>query len=138
VYQPGNATGVQVLLTEAEDATLIVILAGRSMEFRNWIEQITAYSTSDLEGRPVIAGVSARVEPDYRAYYDSTNQLHGAVVGLVGAASYESSLSAAGGDGGVRERTTDFHLQSLTLAHLAVAGLMVVGALVFLIRGRGR
>jgi hypothetical protein len=148
-YQPGGTTGVRELLanlagrseyrsgiaardlaamegvTSAQDVALMVVLAGKSTDLRAWVEQTTA-GYADL---PVVAGISARVEPSSRPYVEGTTQLRGIVTGLAGAASYETRLGPGIG-------LASFYLRSLTLGHLAVAGLMVLGAAIFFLGGK--
>ena len=54
-----------------------------------------------------------------------------AVTGLAGAATYETRLGPGSG-------RAAFYLQSLSLTHLAAAGLMVIGAVVFVLGSKGR
>ena len=127
VYQPGQAAGVQSLLTNASDMTMVVVLSGEPGEFRTWLEQVRARFVD----MPVVAGISARVETDARPYLSAQSNLKGIVVGLVGAASYESSV-------GSTYRPASFYLQSLALTHLVVVGLIIIGGVVFMIGGKNR
>jgi hypothetical protein len=127
VYQPGEAAGVQTLLTDASGVNMVVVLSGEPEEFRTWLEQIRAKSV-DL---PVVAGVSARVEPDARPYLSAPSNLKGIVVGLVGATSYENSIDST-------YKPATFYLQSLALSHLVAVALIVVGGVVFMLGGKNR
>ncbi len=148
-YQPGQTAGVQGLLAGLDrrsdlrtglpaaqvaamegvhtvaDVAMVVVLAAQPDELRAWVEQVTlAYP--DL---PLVAGISARVEPLAAPYLDpGAGQLRGTVAGLAGAAAYEAHLGAGGRAG--------FYLNSLGLAQLTVVGLMLVGAAIFLVGGR--
>ncbi|HEC34236.1 MAG TPA: zinc ribbon domain-containing protein [Chloroflexi bacterium] len=150
-YQPGQATGVQALLaglnqrTEvntgipaaqieamegvhtAADVAMVVVLAAQPDDLRTWIEQ-TSLGYPDL---PLVAGVSARVEPLAAPYLDpGARQLRGLVAGLTGAAAYEARLGTSG--------RAAFYLNSLGIAQLTVIVLMLLGAFIFLAGGRGR
>ncbi len=150
-YLPGQAMGIQSVLTDltgrseywsgvstaeiaalegissAEDVALIVVLAGQSTNLQAWVEQ-----TSVLNRRPpLVAGISVRAAPLSRPYLEAEGQLRGVVTGLVEAASYEARIESGSG------RATRY-LESLTLAHLVVAGLMATGAVIFMFRGKGQ
>jgi len=149
-YQPGQAVGVQGLLADlagrtlyrsgqpaaqaavmegvrsARDVGLVIVLAGQVEDLRTWVEQVSA-RYPDL---PVVAGVSARVEPIARPYLERTGAgvLKGLVAGLPGATVYQGFL-------GMEDEYARYYLQSLTLGQWAVAMLMVIGAVVFLVGG---
>jgi hypothetical protein len=127
VYQPGEAAGVQTLLSDTSGMAMVLVLAGEPEEFRTWLEQVGTTS-GDL---PVVAGISSRVEPDARPYLSAPGNLQGIVVGLVGAASYESSIGSA-------YRPASFYLQSLALSHLVAVVLIIVGGVVFMVGGKRR
>jgi hypothetical protein len=150
-YQPGQATGVQDLLVNlsaryeyssgtpaanleamqgiasAGDVAAIWVLSGQASDLRAWVEQ----TSSRYPEATLLAGISARAEPVGRPYLEGSNQLAGIVTGLAGAAAYEAGL--AGGVG-----LASFFLESLALAHLAVAGIMVAGAAIFAFGSRNR
>ncbi|HIE39618.1 MAG TPA: hypothetical protein EYP77_11240 [Anaerolineae bacterium] len=150
-YQPGQATGIQDLLTgpdqrteintglpaaqtdamrgvhTAADVAMIVVLAAQPDDLRAWVEQ-TSLTHPDL---PLVAGVSARVEPLATPYLDpGTGQLQGLVSGLIGATAYEEQLGTGGRAG--------FYLNSLGVAQLGMVALMLLGGLIFLAGGRRR
>jgi len=136
-YRPGEAASVRSFLSSlgedvegidtAADAALVVVLAARADGLRSWVEQ-TTLSYPDL---PLAAGVSARLEPLAAPYLDpDAGQLAGLVAGWPGAAVYEQHLGAGG--------PVAFYLDSLGLAQLVLVGLMLVGALVFLVGGQRR
>lgn len=151
-YQPGQTTGVRGLLGDlsqrlealtgmsasqtqavagvrsAADLGLVVVLAAQSDDLRDWVEQVSL----DYPDLPVVAGVSARVEPMAAPYLDArSGQLRGMAAGLAGASAYEARLGS-----NTRIDLYRFHLNSLGLAQLAVVGLMLLGAIVFLAGGR--
>jgi hypothetical protein len=100
------------------DLALVVEIAGKDEVLRWWMEQVQPHSRV-----PVIAAVSAGVEPSARTYRDA-KQLAAFLRGLQGAAEYElfsnqPSLSV---------HTVD--AQSFT--QLVVAGIIILGNLVFL------
>jgi hypothetical protein len=71
-------------LSSLDDVSLIVVLAAAPESVRWWVEQVG----SQIEV-PIVAGVSAAVEPQIRPYYQSaTPQIEGLVSGLAGAAEY--------------------------------------------------
>lgn len=153
-YVPGDAAGIQALLLDlagrpeywsgispdvsamlegissAEDVALVVVLAGQSTGLQAWIEQMSALGHSP----PLVAGISARVEPMSRPYLETTGQLQGAVTGLVEGAAYEARLEPSSEHMAAYRQ----HLQSLTLSRLAAVGLMLVGAVLFLFRSNER
>ena len=119
-YQTGDAAGVSRLLTGAETRPeLILVLTAQPGPLRWWVEQTRALYGHTL---PVVAGVSAALEPAASPYLDaSARQVEGAVSGLTGAAAYETLLGPAG-------QATQ-RLNALTAGHGAIVGLMILGAL---------
>ena len=76
-------------ITSTQGFDLIVELAAAPDTLRWWIEQAGA-----PYGVPIVAGVSAAVEPMARTYYETEpQQLKGVTGGVPGAASYESLRS---------------------------------------------
>lgn len=120
-YRPGAAAGVSQLLA-ATDTTpaLLLILTGRAMPLRLWIEQASARYGEQL---PVAAVGSASLEPVASPYLDaSAGQLVGAIHGLKGAASYET-IRGAPGEAAQR-------LDVLAAGHMAVVVLIIIGSAV--------
>lgn len=145
-YFPAQATGIQRALLDlrggywpgaggaqfqdvssAEDVALVLVLAGQPNKLQSWIEQTATLAQTP----PLIAGVGARVEPLAQPYQQAAQQLQGVVAGLTDAAAYENQLQVDDG------QATEV-LQSLTLARLLISGLMLTGAVVFMIGGRRR
>lgn len=150
-YQPGGTSGVREILSNLSgrtefptgvpaadleamqgvrsvaDVGMVLLLAAQPDDLRGWVEQVTAANPNV----PLGAGVSARVEPLAWAYLGA-GQLQGVVSGWAGGAAYERRVDAGQG------RVYQYYLASLGLAQLTVAALMVVGALIFLVGGRGR
>lgn len=128
-YWPGQTLGVRDALDSpaATSAALVVVLAGQQGDLQAWVEQMAARSPS----RPLLAGISARSEPVARPYLRAGTPLRGMVTGLTGAAAYEARLGSSSG-------RVVLYLRSLTLTQGVVAALMIVGAVVFLLRGRSR
>jgi len=118
-YRPGDATGVSQLLADAvPPPKLILVLTAQPGPLRWWVEQTYALYGDAL---PIVAGTSAALEPATSPYLDvSAGQLEGAVNGLRGAAAYETRRGSAG-------RATQ-RLDTLAVGHIAVVGLMVLGA----------
>ena len=127
-YVPGKAAGVSQFLRWQPD--LIIVLTGEPAPLRWWVEQTHATSSPP----PVVAGTSAALEPAASPYLDpNTGQLAGAVSGLSGAAYYEKKTLGESG-GWATER-----LNALAVGHIAITGLMVLGAIFYAIGGsRGR
>jgi hypothetical protein len=154
-YLPGEATGIRLLsrsvqtalprdfygtpladltamagLGTIQDFDLIVELAATQNTLRWWIEQASTPS-----GIPLVAGVSASVDPLVRPYYEAdSKQLVGMVGGIVGAATYKALPSSSGP---VDESA--LRLDSLWVGQLAIVLLLLVGNGVYLLRrGSGR
>ena len=138
-YRPGDATAVSSLLTDAdippgggtEGGTrpeLILVLTARPAPLRWWVEQTRALGGTP----PVVAGVSASLQIATSPYLDaSAGQLEGAISGLSGAAAYEAHR---GLEGWATQR-----VNALAAGHVAVVGLMVLGAIICTFGGsRGR
>ena len=131
-YRPGDATGVLQLLTGADTyPKLILVLTARPAPLRWWVEQ------SQLQARgtgtsSIVAGLSAALEPSASPYLDaSAGQLEGAISGLSGAAAYET---LRGSPAQATQR-----LNALTTGHIAIVGLMILGAIFYAPGGlRGR
>jgi hypothetical protein len=121
-YRPGNAAGVSQLLADAETRpALILVLTAQPGPLRWWVEQTRALHGSAV---PVVAGVSAALEPAASPYLDvSAGQVTGAIVGLSGAAAYEMLRGSAG--------QAVQRLNALAVGHVAIVGLMIVGAVIY-------
>jgi hypothetical protein len=134
-YRPGDATAVSSLLTDADippgggteggtHPELIVVLTARPAPLRWWVEQARALGDTP----PVVAGVSASLQIAASPYLDaSAGQLKGAISGLSGAATYETHRGLAG--------WATQRLNALAAGHIAVVGLMVLGAIVYTFGG---
>jgi hypothetical protein len=128
-YRPGDATGVSQLLTEAGiHPTLILVLTAQPGPLRWWVEQARALYGDTI---PVAAGMSAALEPAASPYLDvSARQIEGAINGLRGAAAYETLRDSPG-------RVTQ-RLNALAVGHLAIVGLMILGASLYALGGLRR
>ena len=126
-YRPGGATGVSQLLADADARPgLILVLAARPAPLRRWVEQAHARWT---DTPPIIAGTSALLEAAASPYLDANaGQLEGMISGLSGAAAYENRRGAEG-------QATEW-LNALAAGHVAVIGLMLVGAVFYAFAGR--
>jgi hypothetical protein len=102
-----------------QDIVLIIELAGGQDTLRWWVEQV-----GSLYSIPMVAGVTAGLEPNARPYHHS-GQLSGLISGLPGAAEYERLTDRPGG-------AMD-SLDSQSLAHLAIVVLIVLGNLGYVI-----
>jgi len=121
-YQPGGVVAVSDLLhSSVEEPAAVVVVTANPAVLRRWVEQ-TQLLDNDL---PVVAGVSASLEPIIQPYFDgSTDRLVGEVGGLAGAAYYEQVL--LGFDGQAARR-----LNALAAGHYAAIALIVAGAIVY-------
>lgn len=121
-YRQGRAIAVFPIAQDIhhiQDIVLIIELAGGQDTLQWWVEQVgSPYSV------PMVAGVTASLEPNARPYYHS-GQLSGLISGLPGAAEYERLSDRPGG-------AMD-SLDSQSLAHLAIVGLIVLGNLGYMI-----
>ena len=129
-YRPGDATGVSQLLADASVRPgLILVLTAQPGPLRWWVEQARALYGDTV---PVVAGMSAALESTASPYLDaSARQIEGAINGLSGAAAYETLY-------GSPQRATQ-RLNALAVGHLAIVGLMILGAAFYTLGGlRGR
>jgi hypothetical protein len=106
--------------------SLLVVLTGNANNLRWWVEQTTVLE-NDL---PLIAGVSAAIEPLIRPYYDmDPQQINGLVVGLMGAYDYEREVNPDG--------PAHLRLGGQLVGQVAVVILVVLGVLVYGVSRRG-
>ena len=113
-------------ITSTQSFDLIVELAATSDTLQWWIEQAGA-----PYGIPMVAGVSAAVDPIARTYYETEpQQLKGVIGGVPGAASYESSRSGGAG----LEPEMAARLDSLLAGQVLVILVILAGTMV----GRNR
>ena len=121
-YRQGRAIAVFPIAQHVhhiQDIVLIIELAGGQDTLQWWVEQVSSpYSV------PIVAGVTASLEPNAQPYHNS-GQLSGLISGLPGAAEYERLSDRPGG-------AMD-SLDSQSLAHLAIVGLIVLGNLGYMI-----
>ncbi|TET53537.1 MAG: hypothetical protein E3J64_03420 [Anaerolineales bacterium] len=125
-YVAGGATGVARMLRDpALQPDLVIVLAGQFTPVRWWLEQTRALDG----GPPVVAAVGASVLPVASPYeYANGGQLAGLVGGLAGAAAYESQLGSS-------LTLISALLNGLATGHVAVAALLIVGAVAYAIGG---
>jgi len=99
-----------------EEISLVVEFAGAPEYLRLWLEQVQGPYQM-----PMVAGVSATVDPFARPYYgnQAQPQLRGMVTGLVGAAEYERHSGRPGPALG--------SMDSQSLVHVAIVLLILVG-----------
>jgi hypothetical protein len=119
-YRTGDAAGVSQLLIDAGTRpVLILVLTAQPGPLRWWVEQTRALYGDAL---PIVAGVGAALEPAASPYLDmGARQLGGGMVGLSGAAAYETLRGSAG--------SATQRLNALAAGHVAIVGLMIIGAL---------
>ncbi len=113
------------------NVSLIVALTGNANNLRWWVEQTTALE-QDLEREiPLVAGVSAAIEPLVRPYYEmESRQIDGLIVGLPGAFDYETRLNQSNGPAHIR-------LSGQLVGQVAVFTLILIGMLVYGLRRSG-
>jgi hypothetical protein len=128
-YRSGGTIAASQFLAEVEpQPDLLLILTAQQMPLRRWIEQTGALHGAEL---PIVAGVSAALEPAASPYLDaSAGQLSGAIHGLSGAAAYEEHR---GSDGEAIQR-----LNTLAAGHIAIVALMIIGAIFYTLTGSRR
>lgn len=104
------------------DLQMIVVLAGTEDALKGWMEQVQPRA-----GVPIVAGVSAAVEPRARAYRDTpTKQLRAVMSGLVGAAQYEVLANQPG--------LALISVNVQTFAQYVLVAIILLGNLVFWIQ----
>ncbi|MFZ1757105.1 MAG: hypothetical protein WBO46_25140 [Caldilineaceae bacterium] len=81
----GNRTALVAL--QDDSPALLLVVAARSEEVQRWIEQVQPLNTA-----PIVAVVSAAVDPAIRPYVDS-GQIAGIVSGYAGAIAYRTLLA---------------------------------------------
>ncbi len=120
-YRSGNRTGVAQVLAETDPPPrLVLVLTGQPGPLRWWVEQI--YALGEMRP-PIVTGVSAALEPAVGPYLDvNAGQLEGAVIGLSGAAAYETHR---GSPGQATQR-----LNALAAGHAVIVALMIIGAMI--------
>jgi hypothetical protein len=107
------------------DVHLIVLVASRPEFVRWWVEQVGS-AKPDI---PIVAAVSASVEPSVRPYLEA-GQLRGLIAGLIGAADYDLQSG--------RPPAGEAAIDALTLGAAAVVLLIALGAIVALQSNRKR
>jgi len=132
-YLAGNASGIAAFLnrSEAETARQLIILASDPQRFGWWIEQTTLHNQRRADAEMVIsAGVSAATGPLVTPYLRS-DIVTGWIAGFPQAAMYRDARGSGTGVGGTSL------LGILTLAHWAVAALLLVAWIANLINKKG-
>jgi hypothetical protein len=82
-------SGPLVNVENVSDFALVLVITENADTARTWIEQVQP----TLGSTPLIMVLSAQAEPLVRPYYEGNpQQISGMVTGLVGGASYESSM----------------------------------------------
>ncbi len=125
---PVSETSLGRRIDRLSDFGLIVELAAGQDTLRWWVEQVG----SRYPGLPMVAGISAGLDPYVRPYYETPGrrQLKGLLVGLPGAAQYEGLT-------GRPSRALD-NLESQGLAHLTIVAVIMVGNVVYLASRLGK
>ncbi len=129
-YIPGGASGIaEFLLTsdQVADAHFMIVLAARSDRLRWWVEQ----NQAGRKPLPVLAGLSAKIGPLLSPYLNIQG-VAGWMIGLPDAAVYARLR-------GAQELTVvslTRQLDALMLTQWVAAGLLLAGALYYLIAGK--
>jgi len=118
-------------ITGTQSFALVVELAAGADTLRWWIEQAAV-----PYGLPLVAGVSAIVDPVARPYFESESpQIRGVVAGVLGAAGYE--VARSGPDALPRSLTA--RLDALLAGQVVMIAVLLVGNAIYLVRrGTGR
>ncbi len=135
-FQGRQVTALAALsgITSTQSFDLIVELAAASDTLRWWIEQ--AGAPYDV---PLVAGVSAAVDPIARTYYETEpQQLKGMIGGIPGAASYESLGSGGAGPSPEMAARLDSLLVGQVLVILVILGGNLIRPKGVARRGAGR
>jgi hypothetical protein len=128
VVEALSTAGWSDVVGGVKDIALIVEFAGAPEYLRLWLEQVQG-----PYGIPMVAGVSATVDPFARPYHrnEASRQLLGLMTGLVGAAEYERLSGQAG--------PALAGMDSQSVAHIAIVLLILVGNVAYFggrLRGR--
>ncbi len=153
-YIPGEVNGISWFMGHNEaipQAKLLIVLAARPNRIRWWIEQnanVEAVNLVKPEGvtarqaLPFGAGMSASAFPQVAPYMDLRGQSFqtavGWVAGMNGAWDYGMKQKSSGGTVPVPANweTLPLRLNALTYSHWAAAGLLLLGMVYYLIKGR--
>ncbi len=103
------------------DVALVLTIAASQETVRWWMEQVGTQIDA-----PIGAVVSGAIEPAVRPYYAS-HQLVGLVSGWVGAQAYVQTAALPAAEDGAGQAA----LEAQSLAHLAIAGLIVLGNVIY-------
>jgi len=121
-YRAGGASAVAQILGQ-QDPAAILVLAAKAPTLRWWIEQTQAIAP-DV---PLMAGTSAALEPLLRPYTEDVYPFRGFISGLRGLAAYQALQDGA---------TPGPRFNALAAGHLVIAGLLVLGMLIYAVAGR--
>jgi hypothetical protein len=123
---PAGELPVMSGITGTLSFDLMIELAAGSDTLRWWIEQVATPS-----GVPLVAGVSALVDPVARPYFEmEAPQLKGIVGGVIGAAEYQLHRSGQP----VLPRSLAARLDSQLAAQIVLIGVLIAGNIVYLAR----
>jgi hypothetical protein len=128
-YRPGDATGVSQLLSSSDTPpTIVLVLTAQPGPLRWWVEQARAQNILPHPAPPIVAGISAALEPAASPYLDiGAGQMEGAISGLSGAAAYELHGGSVG-------KATQ-RLNPMAAGHTVIAGSIILGALFYALSG---
>ena len=132
-YVPGQAVGVQNLLSEVAKVDLVVNLAASPDSLRWWVEQI---AIGDIKP-PLIAGLSAAAET-LAAPYVQSGQIDGVVTGLVGAMMYARQADLLHDESRPQQGVREIFLKAQMLGQLARGVIILVGIISAFVVGAGR
>jgi hypothetical protein len=114
-----------------DKVSLIIVLTGDANDLRWWVEQTTILENDSETELLLVAGVSAAIEPLVRPYYDMTSpQIDALIVGLAGAAAYESKMNWQDGPAHIR-------ISGQVVGQVALLALILIGMIIYGILDRG-
>ena len=125
-YLPGGSPAVAQFLTKSK-ADLLLVLSARPARLRWWMEQNALLGDNKM---PIGFGTSAALGPFAKPYFDLPAAA-GGMVGLVDATAYGQLHGELAVEGVLR-------MNALVLTQWLIAGLLLVGAIYYLIADRKR
>jgi len=119
-----ESVALEQRIAQFDDLDLIVVVSGNQDHVRWWIEQVGSQRSIDI-----VASVSAAIAPYLQPYYSDTanRQLKGMLVGVAGAAEYETLTGAQFPSSAHRNLTLQGCAQVVLVAVVLLSGVSVLG-----------